>query len=297
MKAKTIKKVIFEKATDWIASIEDEKLQKLIKRDLIVTGGCIASMLLQEKVNDYDFYFKTLETTEALIDYYIGEFKISHGNSYDLTKIPVGPKDENGNILEIMRYKIRVKSTGAAEAQHDDPTILDEDILEPEATQKTKEKYKPIHLSANAITLSGQVQVVIRFWGDIDTIHTNYDFVHCTNSYDFETKQLNLRAEALECLLTKELRYMGSKYPLCSIIRTRKFVKREWTCNAGQYLKMCLQLNKIDLHNLEELEEQLIGVDAFYFSIAIEHIKKMQERDPDFKITNPYLFKLIDRIF
>jgi hypothetical protein len=56
-----------------------------------------------------------------------------------------------------------------------------------------------------------------------------------------------LRAEALESILTKELRYVGSRYPLCSVIRTRKFLARGWTINAGQYVKMCFQISQLDL--------------------------------------------------
>ena len=115
----------------------------------------------------------------------------------------------------------------------DDVTYLPEDT-------KAKDKFRPVYISANAITLSDQFQLIIRFYGDAEEIHSNYDFAHCTCWWRSKDGHLELPSEALECLLTNELRYKGSKYPLASIIRTRKFINRGFTINAGQYLKMCM---------------------------------------------------------
>ena len=52
-------------------------------------------------------------------------------------------------------------------------------------------------------------------------IHENYDYIHCMNYWTYETG-LVLRGDALESILTKQLAYKGSLYPLCSIFRARK---------------------------------------------------------------------------
>ena len=126
-----------------------------------------------------------------------------------------------------------------------------------------------------------------------DTIHENYDFVHCMNYWTSWDGELKLRPESLESLLSKELRYVGSKYPLCSIIRTRKFIQRQWTINAGQYLKMAMQLGDLDLNDVTVLEEQLTGVDAAYFN---EIIRAIRDKDES-RVDRAYLMELIDRIF
>ena len=54
MKAKSIKSVIVRKMTAWLESIEDEALRKQVAASIVVTGGCIASMLQGEPVNDFD---------------------------------------------------------------------------------------------------------------------------------------------------------------------------------------------------------------------------------------------------
>ena len=108
---------------------------------------------------------------------------------------------------------------------------------------------------------------------------------------------ISLPSRALEAIINKELYYVGSKYPLCSIIRTRKFIQRGWNINAGQYLKMCLQVQELNLKDLETFKDQLAGVDSLYFSKAIEQIEAKQKEDDNFKVDNSYLFEVINRIF
>lgn len=233
------------------------------------------------------------------------------------------------------RFKICIKSAGIASTQEPDQeyryfenfpdelgveyvdavTRTDEvNAAELEAETNIKGKHHPKFMSANAITLAGKIQLVTRFWGEVGEIHGNYDFVHCTCSYQSWDKTLTLPQEALEAILTKELRYVGSLYPLCSIIRIRKFVARGWQINAGQILKMCMQLNDLNLRDLETLKDQLTGVDAAYFMQIIARLSEKQQekilklmdeeslsrseaeaRAGD--IDSSYLMTIIDRIF
>ena len=174
---------------------------------------------------------------------------------------------------------------------------MDEKLLEAGQEGQTKDPYRPVFLSTNAITLADKVQLVTRFYGSPEDIHKNYDFVHCTNYFDFGSGELVLKQEALECLMNKELKYHGSKYPLCSVIRTRKFIQRGFHINAGQYLKMCFQLSQLDLTNIDVLEDQLCGVDSCYFMQLIEGLRSKQENDPNFKVEETYVASIIDRIF
>ena len=118
-----------------------------------------------------------------------------------------------------------------------------------ESADKDKPSYRPVFLTANAITLSDKIQIVLRFWGEPEEIHKNYDFVHCTNYWTSWDGYLDLKTQALECIINKELRYVGSRYPVCSIFRVRKFLERGWKINAGQLLKACMQISELDMLN------------------------------------------------
>lgn len=77
------------------------------------------------------------------------------------------------------------------------------------------------------------------------------------------------------------------------IIRTRKFLSRGWTINAGQYVKMAMQLNDLDLKDVKVLEDQLTGVDAAYFMQLIDALKDVEPE----KMNAAYISTIIDRIF
>lgn len=70
MKRRNIKRVIRTKLDEYLKSITDLTLVDKMKKDILVTGGSIASMLLDEQINDFDVYFKTRETTMEVAEYY-----------------------------------------------------------------------------------------------------------------------------------------------------------------------------------------------------------------------------------
>jgi hypothetical protein len=141
--------------------------------------------------------------------------------------------------------------------------------------------------------LSHKVQLVIRFYGEPDKIHSNYDFVHAMCYWDHAKEHLELPAEAMEALLSRTLVYKGSLYPVASIFRAKKFIERGWRINAGQLLKIMWQISEIDLTEFEVMREQLTGVDMAYLWQLTEALKDV---DPQ-KINASYVATIVDRIF
>lgn len=389
MKVKTIKATLRQKIDEWIKTIDDDQVKELVKKNTLVTGGCIASMLLREPVNDYDIYFRNKETVIAVATYYVKKFakeqaekkkkKAANGDSKDQEiqgmlkasglkadksgKIsntgapeapPVAPptpssphefqngwichhdthtSDKNAISLRVMegpngRVRIAVQSAGVVSAQEGDYSYFEMDpdgedagdyidsCFEGNEFQKRKPNtYAPLLITDNAITLSDDIQLVLRFYGDPAEIHEFYDFVHCTNYWTSDNNEVVVNPAALESLLTRELRYIGSQYPICSIIRIRKFLKRGWTINAGQIFKMCVQMaamvtpqpmgknwfdadaNNLMLENVPLMQEQLVGVDTAYFREIINKLKNPPDPEKGKTLDQTYLFNLIDEIF
>jgi hypothetical protein len=264
-------------------------------------------------VNDFDFYFSDLETTKAVAEYYVAKFKENPPQKHGATN-PVDIEVKVDHTLATPetpitpRVRIYIRSAGIAGEEKEGSTYEYFESRPPETAEEyvdkqfeTKESeatkaesdYRPVFLTDNAISLSGQVQLVIRFYGKPEEIHENYDFVHATNYWTSWDRNVTYRTEALECLLTKELRYIGSKYPICSLVRAKKFIQRDWTINAGQFLKMAWQINELDLNNFAVLREQLVGMDMAYFS---QVLSELHAADPK-KISGTYLMVVVDRIF
>jgi len=325
MNKKNIKNHLNKKIDDWIGTIEDENLQSIIRDNVIVTGGCIVSLLNGEEPHDYDIYFKTKDAVKAVAEYYVEKFNKTHGEIEN----KIGYKtrafvldgankeeciakgegwDWGSAMLDIPedRVKIIIRSDGVAEEKEEENIegLDPEDLMErgdmvaaKKIESKNKNKYRPVFLSPNAITLSDGVQLVIRFYGSTSKIHENFDYIHCTSSYNYYLRDLTLPSEALTAIINKELVYSGSKYPVASIVRLRKFLKRGWHINAGQILKMSFQISQLNLTDPVVLEEQLVGVDTMYFKHIIETIESDMAKNENFEVSNEYFLSIVDKVF
>lgn len=253
MKVKTMEKEIQSVFNKLLESITDPIVRNLVEKNTILAGGSIASMFLREDVNDFDFYFRNKETVLAVCKYYVSKNNNATGIKIEETPTSV---------------KLFISSAG---------------IHKPKI-EKDK-KFQVICFTENAISLTDKVQLVIRFIGEPADILKNYDFMHVTNYWTSWDKKIVTNKDALTCLLTKELIYQGSLFPLASILRIRKFIKRGWSITAGYVLKMTLQLSKLDLTDIKVLKEQLTGVDVSYFQdllIKLENVIDKEDIDADY---------------
>ena len=292
MQKKTIAKNIENKISAWIATLPED-LQKDVEKNVLVTGGCIASMFLKEPVNDYDVYLMDMDVLKKLAEYYCRPFSLqvadgrnraSYLSCFQETVWIDGEEVKNSQkdkvfFENLKENQVKIKTGGSGFAV---PNIVDDG----------SGKFLPIFISPNAISLSDDLQIVVRFNGNAEQIHKTFDFVHATNYWTKKTG-LVLNIDALESILTKQLRYQGSLYPLTTIIRIKKFLKRGWNITAGEQLKVMFQIAEFDLRNPRILEEQLIGVDIAYFGALIEALEGVKKDE----ISSRYINTLIDKIF
>jgi len=289
MQTKTIRKNIQNKMNEWLSTIIDEKLRTSVKNSLLVSGGCIASMFLNEEVNDYDIYIEKYDILLELIQYYAvpyGNIEILEGkNKYSILSRFFDGTEHQSMFASMVRnlkddqIKLYIKDDGGGFRVNNN--IKEDDL-----------KYVPVFFSPNAISLSNNIQIVLRFHGDAKEIHKNFDFIHATNYFTFKDG-LVTNKEAVESILTKQLKYLGSLYPLTSILRMKKFVKRDWNINAGEVLKIMLQISELNLKDPDILEEQLIGIDVAYFSEVIRILRSVNIENH----TSHYINTIIDRVF
>ena len=62
-------------------------------------------------------------------------------------------------------------------------------------------------------------------------------------------------------------------------------------------LKMCIQLNELDLKDVKVLEEQLTGVDTTYFQMMVDELQKHIEETGDSRVDTTYAMQLINKLF
>jgi len=254
---KTINAIIRGKIDDWfaksIASHRSDKQVITLKEDIIVTGGAIASMLMGDMPNDYDVYFATTESCKSVAEIYCAHVDIVPATDYSL-----------GHV------KCRT-----APAKH----------------ESTKE-YTRVSISENAITLSDDIQIVTRFCGSPAEVHRHFDFIHTTNYWTYE-EGIVLNQRALESIMSQQLVYFGSMFPLATLFRLRKFLARGWKINAGEIFKIAYDVNRLDLSDRNTVREQLIGVDMVYFKAFVDAVEKRSINFDD----RVSLFEILEKVF
>jgi hypothetical protein len=296
MKIKTIKKIITSKLNDWLESITDESLRVKVKEELLLSGGSITSLLQGEPVNDFDLYIKSQDTLMELAKYYHkgqvldGRRRAEYVKNLGRENMEIySDSDDVGNGIDYMEQMVRYRTLKDDQVKLDIPSAGVR--FEPK-TGENAPKYQVAFLSQNAISLTEDIQIVLRFSGDSATIHRTFDFIHATNYFTFE-EGLVTNIEALHSIISKDLKYQGSLYPLTSIIRIKKFLKRGWNIGAGEMLKIMFQISELDLTDPDILEEQLVGVDVAYFAKLIEILRGSKDK----KVTSHFLNTIIDKVF
>lgn len=276
----------------WIETIQDEELRGKVRTNVVVAGGAITSLLEGETPNDYDVYIKDFDVLVDLANYY-AELWNKDGRHKSKVTIQVDVPEPEGDV-ETSKVICFITSKGVAGEEETSKasagTEANIEVVEDEVAD-----YRPVFFTDNAISLKGKIQLVLRFWGEPEKIISSFDYVHCTNYFDRGKQDLHISKDALMSILNKQLKYVGSQFPICSLFRMRKYMERGYTISAGEILKMAFQISNLDLTDINVLREQLIGVDTTYMIDLVDRLEQAQEDNVD--IDYAYVVNLIDEIF
>lgn len=277
--------------------------QQRVRDSTIVTGGCFTSMLFGEEPNDLDIYLKDKEVATLISWFYINKMletgnlkenshvhQIDVNDSTDGVSILIRSQGITGDGIDSDKYKYFEMYPEA---------VTDEFFKQyrsnvKDAVLETGKHYHVSFMTSNAITLNNGLQIIIRFCGDPTTIHSNFDFIHATNYWTWE-ESVVYNQEALASTLEKRLRYFGSKFPVATIFRMKKFIERGWRISAGEIVKILYDVSKLDLDNVSVLREQSMGCDSAYFSQVIELLHS--RRATNDQLDRTYLFQAIEIAF
>jgi hypothetical protein len=246
------------------ASIQGPELKTVFFNNAMIAGGAINSLYMGNKVNDWDIYLKSPQECEPLIQYWL--------------------RDQN-LTTEVLDGRIRVNFDGGNPLHY---------FIKKLPYNTEVDNHQPKAVTNNAISLQGNVQIVIRFMGQPSTVTESFDFEHAKIVYEHNTGKIYSSRECLESMLFKRLLYTGSHYPIASMFRMRKFIKRGWEISAGQMAKIAFQINSLDLSDKEVLYEQLIGVDMLYMSAFLAALEKQAG---EVTLDSCYVSELLDELF
>jgi len=132
---------------------------------------------------------------------------------------------------------------------------------------------------------------VISDWDDkkepVKQLLSRFDFTVCMGAFDFNTDKFIFDDCFFEHLAKRMLVYnVESQYPFSSLWRSIKYVKKGFTINGIEMLKLGLKCHKIPLNNYSELRKQLMGVDVLFLKALMDKLN-----DPEIS-SNKYDFNM-----
>jgi hypothetical protein len=165
--------------------------------------------------------------------------------------------------------------------------IRDETKLEDAIAYMESVFGKPVYKSDNALTykrVSGknkyEVQLITRFYGTPEEILNTFDFTIVQGCYDFQTESFVLAENFLTDIAKRVLRYSNnSRYPLCALIRTKKYQARGYVLPNSTIIAIAFALNRVDMSTYKAIKEQLLGVDTIFLLNFLETLDAEGELD------------------
>ncbi len=222
--------------------------------------------------------------------------------------------DDSGKILNVFAELGRLHIMlcgGAITSTFTNAKINDLDfyVRDPDKLEEAREfliQHFPIVIndSINATTFKRKsahsnatwtVQLITKFHGSPDDIFDWFDFTVTHGAFDFATGLFHLGPRFLPDLSKRRLVYTGSsKYPICALYRTQKYVKRGFELPGATIMHIALSIVQLEIETYGDLKEQLMGIDTMYLQKVLDRYSP--ECPVNYGEFIEEAFALIDRI-
>jgi hypothetical protein len=163
-------------------------------------------------------------------------------------------------------------------------------------TKNKSDKFHVKLITENAINLSDKIQLITKFWGDPSFVTDEFDWQHIKSWYSCKEEKLYLTSDVYQLVVEKELIYTGSDYPLSSLMRLKKYIKKGWNVSNTTMLHIALDIvasfNKMEAerqfeqtkHNkeiLEKIGQKIANMPQEEFDELIETSEKRYDNDTE----------------
>jgi hypothetical protein len=180
------------------------------------------------------------------------------------------------------------RSVFANEAINDlDLYFTSEDALHAFKNQVDK-KYEVVYCSENAVSYRTEknikFQLIKKIYGTPQNVMAQFDFTICMCACFPKTNTFVMYDRFLEHLARREIVFnIDACYPINSLFRANKFIKRQYYVSAVEWIKIGLKCHSLNLKNLKEIKEQLDGIDTFFLKEFTDNLNNVPGQQYDFE--------------
>jgi hypothetical protein len=139
------------------------------------------------------------------------------------------------------------------------------------------EKFKVNLITENAINLSDKIQIITKYYGNPIHVVNKFDWAHIKSYYKYDEK-LFIKDDVFKMIHEKELIYTGSDFPLSSLLRMQKFIKKGWHVSTKTIVNIVLDIvqafhnpNKSYKENIL-IEDDFVNEDEYKEEFSVDEI-------------------------
>lgn len=137
-------------------------------------------------------------------------------------------------------------------------------------------------------------QLISAEYGPPDALIRKFDFTMCMGA--FHDGRFILDSLFLKHIAQRRLCYNANgKYPICSLWRAAKFIKRGWKLPGIEAIKLALAINNVGIKDFADLKEQLLGIDTMFLAELTSAIAQNSEKRYDFGEAIDFIGNFLDQ--
>lgn len=171
-------------------------------------------------------------------------------------------------------------------------TDLDYTLLTISRDEKTIETDSAL----SVIDEGHRVQLIKVITGTPEEVIKSFDFTICQAAYDFESGFIFGPEFFLHLAQRRLVFNISAEYPICSLYRLQKFIKRGFQFSGIDAIKLGLRIQALRLATVEDLRRQLMGIDTLFLKDLTDSLVGEAEKRYDFNEFMATLEIWLDRL-
>jgi hypothetical protein len=151
-----------------------------------------------------------------------------------------------------------------------------------------------IHSTDNADTFihkNQTYQVIKAFFGSPLHLFRYFDYSVCMGAYLPSEKIFHLNSNFLLDIASGYMHFnIGTEYPIASLVRLSKYMRKGYKINGTEMIKIALCINNLNIKTYADLKKHLLGIDTqFLAEITIK-----LESEPNKEYDYNYFLTMLD---
>lgn len=134
--------------------------------------------------------------------------------------------------------------------------------------------------SDNATTITWErgskkycVQIVRKVFGDpVCILEEHFDFTVTMGAFVFSSGLFAMSDRFLIDLAKRDLVFVHSQYPICSLHRVSKYLRKGFTFKGSSAILLGLAIAQLEISSYQQLKEQLMGIDTLLLVGLLESL-------------------------